>query len=179
MGNAETLSDSLSMTDSLLFDFDKFPIQKGSLGPLHIGMTIEEAEKLFTGLIKGEDEAGNFGFDGGEKSYLYYLNKELVFVLIPKLETDTILSIVAIHNNLTTTNGLHPNASVQQIQALYPDMIVEHDLLNGWEIFHDATNQWQFVFITDENERIGDYPDLDAPSKPKRLQIQADWITIF
>lgn len=163
---------------TLYFDFDKFKILKGQLGEIKIGMTIQEAERQFTGLTKKVDKATNLGFGGGSPAYLYYLGDELIFGLIPKLETDTLLFIIAAHKKLQTTNGLNPNSTVGELIQKYPDLKVQQDLMNSWEFFQDETNGWDFIFITDEKTEIGEYPELEVPSKPKRLMTKTDWITI-
>jgi hypothetical protein len=160
------------------FDFDKFKIQKGQLGEIKIGMTIAEAEMQFTGLTKKTDVATNFGFGGGSPAYLYYSGDELIFGLIPKLDTDTLLFIIAANKKLQTTNGLNPKATVSELIQKYPDLTVEQDLMNSWEFYQDETNDWDFIFMTDEKTQIGEYPELEVPSKPKRLTKKTDWITI-
>jgi hypothetical protein len=159
-------------------DFGKFKISKGQLGNIKIGMTIKEAEQQFTGLTKKVDEATNFGFGGGSPAYLYYSGDELIFGLIPKLETDTLLFIIAANKKLQTTNGLNPKATVSELIQKYPDLTVEQDLMNSWEFYQDETIGWDFIFMTDEKTQIGEYPELEVPSKPKRLTTKTDWITI-
>jgi len=177
--NNETKTDLTSETEKTVdFDFDKFKIQKGQLGEIKIGMTISEAEMQFSGLTKKTDEATNFGFGGGSPAYLYYSGNELLFGLIPKLETDTLLFIIAAHKNLQTTNGLNPNSTVEELLRKYPDLTVQQDLMNSWEFFQDLKNGWDFIFMTDEQTEIGEYPELEVPSKPKRLTTKTDWITI-
>lgn len=163
---------------SVDFDFEKFIIRKGQLGEIKIGMTISEAEMQFSGLTKKMDEAISFGFGGGSPAYLYYSGNDLLFGLIPKLETDTLLFIVAAHKNLKTINGLNPNSTVEELLKTYPKMTVQKDLMNGWEFFKDDKNALDFVFMTDEQTEIGEYPELDVPSKPKRIKTKTDWITI-
>lgn len=160
------------------FDFEKFKIGKSRLGKIKTGMTISEAEQEFTGLSKKVDEATNFGFGGGSPAYLYYSGEEVVFGLIPKLDTDTLLFIIAAHRKLETTNGLNPNSTVGQLLQKYPDMTVYRDLMNDWEVFQDTKNGWDFVFMTDEKTQVGVYPDLESVVKPKRLTTRTDWITI-
>jgi len=159
-------------------DFDKFIISKGQLGSIKIGMKIQEAERQFSGLTKKVDEATNFGFGGGSLAYLYYSGDELIFGLLPKLETDTLLFIIAAHKKLQTTNGLNPNSTVEELLKKYTDLKVQQDLMNSWEFFQDQTNNWNFIFMTDEKTEIGEYPELEVPSKPKRLTTKTDWITI-
>lgn len=163
---------------SVDFGFEKFIIRKGQLGEIKIGMTISEAEMQFSGLTKKMDEAISFGFGGGSPAYLYYSGNDLLFGLVPKLETDTLLFIVAAHKNLKTINGLNPNSTVEELLKTYPKMTVQKDLMNGWEFFKDDKNALDFVFMTDEQTEIGEYPELDVPSKPKRIKTKTDWITI-
>ena len=128
---------------------------------------------------KKVDEATNFGFDGGSPAFLYYSGDELVFGLIPKLDNDTLHCIIAVSRKLQTTNGLNPNSSVRDLIQKYPDLTVQQDLMNGWEAFEDKINRWYFVFMTDEKTQIGEYPELEVPSKPKRINTKTDWITIL
>lgn len=160
------------------FQFDKFKILNGQLGEIKIGMTIKEAELQFTGLTKKTDEAVSFGFGGGSPTYLYYSGDELIFGLIPKLGTDTLLFIIAAHKSLQTTNGLNPNSTIAELIQKYPDLTVQQDLMNSGEFYQDKNNGWDFIFMTDEKTQIGEYPELEVPSKPKRLMTKANWITI-
>lgn len=176
--NQTDLTTEKETEQTIQFDFDKFKILKGQLGEIKIGMTITEAEMQFSGLTKKTDEATNFGFGGGSPAYLYYSGNELLFGLIPKLETDTLLFIIAAHKNLQTTNGLNPNSTVEELLKKYPDLTVQQDLMNSWEFFQDLNNGWDFIFLTDEQTEIGEYPELEVPSKPKRLTTKTDWITI-
>jgi hypothetical protein len=160
------------------FKFSDFQIKKGRLGPIEIGMRIKDAENQFNGLTKKKDEAINFGFSGGSPAYLYYLNNEIVFGLILKLETDEILSIIAVHADLKTLNGLNPKSTVNQLIEKYPDMMVNNSLMNDWEYFNDEEMNWTFVFMTNDKNQIGVYPDIDNPSKPKKLTAKSDWLTI-
>jgi len=175
----ETEKPSEKLTsESTEFPFSDFKIMKGQLGAIKLGMTIQEAENQFNGLTKKEDEAVNFGFGGGSPAYLYYLKNEIVFGLIPSLGTDSLLFIIAAHKNLQTTNRLNPNSTVKELLNKYPDLMINQDLMNSWEYFQDIENGWDFVFMTDTQTEIGEYPELEKPSRPKRLTTKTDWITI-
>lgn len=163
---------------SVRFDSHNLNILKGSLGDIKIGMTITEAEKQFNGLIKKSEDAACFGFDGGGSAYLYHSGEKLLFALIPKLATDTVLFIVAADSTLKTSKGINPNSTVADLVKVYPGLMVQQDLMNGWEFFQDEVNGWDFVFVTDKETEIGEYPVLELPSKPKRLLAKANWIVI-
>jgi hypothetical protein len=151
---------------------------KGRLGKIKIGMTIREAQSKFKGLTKKVTRVYEYGYDGEEPCYSYYLHDTLVFALIPKYNTDTVMVIVAAHQNLRTTNGLNPNTSVKDLLAKYPNLEVEQNMENGWEYIVDKEIEWGFEFITDEKTQIGEYPLPGKPSKPKRLTTKANWIII-
>ena len=161
-----------------VFDYDKFVIGKGQLGEIRIGMTIYEAEQTFTGLSKKVGLATGFGFGGGSPAYIYYKDDQIVFALIPTLNTDTLVFIVAADPSLTTSNGLNPESSVEDLVRLYPGIKVNQDIMNGWEIISDTTNNWDFVFMTETDKTVGDYPELEVPSDPVNVKIKSDWITI-
>ena len=172
---------SESTTDELLeastFDYHEFEIKKGQLGEIKIGMTISEAEQKSKGLKKEIGQATSFGYGGGSPAYLYYDKDKVAFGLIPTLDTDTVLLIIAGYAEFTTTNGLTPNSTVKEISEKYPEVKVNQDLMNGWEYISDTTNNWDFVFMTDE-KTVGEYPELEVPSNLKNMEIKSDWITI-
>jgi hypothetical protein len=170
-------STPIEQSENLTFNYDEFGIKKGQLGEIKIGMTISEAEQKFKGLRKEVGQATSFGYGGGSPAYLYYDNEHVAFGLIPALNTDTVLLIIAASPQLTTINGLNPNSSVKQISEKYPKVKVSQDLMNGWEYISDTTNNWDFVFMTNE-KTVGDYPELEVPSELKNMAIKADWITI-
>lgn len=159
-------------------NFKTFKIKKECLGKIKIGMSLAEAEQHLSGFRKEVSEAALFGFGGGSPAYLYYWEDEIVLGLIPKLDTDTLLYLVAAHPQLRTTNGLNPTSSVKELLQQYPDLMVTQDLMNEWEFFQDGKNGWDFIFMTDKETEIGEYKVFDEPAKPKRLNTQSDWITI-
>lgn len=169
----------LQKVNSVSFDFKNFEIQKNQLGQIKIGTTIKEAEEQFNGLDKKEVDAFCFGFDGGGSAYLYYANNEPVFGLIPKRGIDTVLCIIALHKNLETTNGLHPNALVSELLQKYPKMMIELDVMNMWNFFEDEKNEWRFVFEQLQEPDEGNQADLETPMKPKDLSMQSNWIAIY
>ena len=159
------------------FDFEAFKISKGQIGEI-VGINIYYAEKKLNGLTKKEAEAYDFGFDGGGKAYIYLLENEPVLALVPKMDSEEILVIIALSKNLKTNNGLNPKSKVKEVQQKYPNIEINQDLMMNWEDIYDENNDWIFVFMTDENNRIGDYKEIEMPTKPKRTETKMDWITI-
>ncbi|MHC0440974.1 hypothetical protein [Flavobacterium sp. 3-210] len=163
---------------SNVFDFQKFIISKGKIGEIKIGMRISDAEKFINQLTKTKAEAYDFGFDGGGFAYIYSLKNEPVIALIPKRDSDEILAITALSKNLKMNNGLHPESTVAEIQQKYPDIKINQDIMMDWEFMQDPKNNLQFIFMTNENNQIGEYSELEIPSEPKRIDIKTDWIEI-
>jgi hypothetical protein len=160
------------------FDYSNFKIGNGELGPIKIGMTIKEAEMHLKGLSREDAQASDFGYGGGSPAYIYYFDNKQILALLPALGTDTVLVIVAIDENLKTKNGLSPVMSSKDLLLTYPDLMVMQDIMNEWEFFEDSKNKWTFVFMTDENSQVGEYPVLEEPSVPKRLMTKSNWLTI-
>lgn len=160
------------------FDFKKFEISKGKIGEIKIGMNIKDAETKLNELIKKEVEAYDFGFDGGGKAYIYSFKNEPVLGLIPKRDSEEILVIIALSKNLKTNNGLNPKSKVIEIQERYPNIEINQNLMMGWEFMSDKKNNWEFVFITEDNNSIGEYKEIEVPTIPKRTETKMDWITI-
>src|SRR5690606_36750926 len=160
------------------FRFDEFKIDKERIGSIKLGMTVSEAEEFLSGFRKEVSEASLFGFGGGSPAYLYYWKDEIVLGLIPKLDTDTLLFLIAAHPKLRTTNGLNPKSSINELLQQYPHLMTMQDLMNEWEFFQDEKNGWDFIFMTDRATEVGEYIKDDKPAKPKRLNTKTDWITI-
>ncbi len=164
-------------SENLIFNYQEFEIKNGQLGQIKVGMTISEAEQNFKGLRNEVGQATSFGYGGGSPAYLYYDQEILVFGLIPALNTDTVLLIIAASSELITTSGLNPKSTVKDISKQYLGIKVNQDLINGWEYISDTSNNWDFVFMTDD-ELVGDYPELEVPSELMNMDIKADWIII-
>lgn len=164
--------------DSAAFDFSRFKIGEGRVGNISVGQTLNQAESELVDLKREEIESYGVGFDGGGTVYLYSYNNEPVLALVPSHESDTLIAIVAIHRELKTINGLHPQMKVKELVAKYPDMLFYQDLLNGGEYSDDLENRWNFVFNTKEENEIGVYPKLEVGSKAHNLRPEMAWITI-
>lgn len=176
--NSQEKTEQSTNKAALAFNFNDFPIQKRSIGEIRIGMTIAEADKVLSKLNKKDAEAYDFGFDGGGKSYIYYLDGNPILALIPKMDSDKILAIVAISENLKLGNGLHPKSSVAAISEKYPNSKVYLNMMMSWETMHDDNNDFQFVFMTAPSEQIGAYKASEEEAVPERLKAKSDWITI-
>jgi hypothetical protein len=161
-----------------IFNFEEFEISKGKIGDIKVGMNINDAEKKLNLLTKKEAEAYDFGFDGGGKAYIYSLKNEPVLAIVPKRDSEEILVIIALNKNLKTSNGLNPKSKVEEIQQKYPNIEINQDLMMDWEEMYDEKNDWIFIFKTDENNRIGEYKEIEMPTEPKRKETKMDWITI-
>ncbi|MFT3796618.1 hypothetical protein [Flavobacterium sp.] len=141
-------------------------------------MSITEADKLLTALGKKETLAYDYGFDGGGKAYVYSVANQPIMALIPKADSDNILSIIALSKRLKTSNGLRPESQVSALLQKYPQMRINRDDMMDWEYMHDSTNGWTFVFLTDEENRVGPYDDSEQPAQPIRKEAKIDWIEI-
>jgi len=141
-------------------------------------MEISEAETKLSNLTKEEAEAYDFGYDGGGKAYIYSFKNKPVIAIIPKRESTEILAIIALNNKLKTDNGLNPNSSVKEIQKKYPEIEVYQNIMMNWEFIHEQKDNLDFIFTTKENNKIGKYTELEAPTKPIRSEIKMNWITI-
>jgi hypothetical protein len=160
------------------FEFEKFKISKGKIGNIKIGMNIIEAEKELNELTKKEAEAYDFGYGGGGKAFIYSIQNEPILALIPHRDTAEILALIAISHKLKTDNGLNPNSNIIDILKRYPKMEVSQDLMTEHEYMYDENKKWSFIFLTDESNRIGEYKDIEEPTKPNRIETKMDYIEI-
>ncbi len=185
--NNFTNSNSLAILLSFLIllslgcnsSIEPFQIKKSQLGAIKTGMTIAYIEKnLIHNLKKEVSEAGLFNISGGGVAYLYSDDSGYQFGLVPKYETDTVCCIIALSSKYKTSNGLHVNSTIREIQKVYPKMKVNLNLMSDIEEFYDKENDIVFCFMTNESKRIGSYPKFDKPSTPLNLDIKTDWILI-
>ena len=163
------------------FNYDDYKISKGQLGNIRIGMTIEEAYEHTSQFQEITSEAFFYGYGGGSPAYEYYKDNELLFALIPKLNTDSILFIIGISPNLKTHNDLTPTTSTRILLNKYDKITLNQDLMSGGENFHDSINNWTYHFATEPDSPIGDYQQIDQPyslSEISESDAKSVWIVI-
>ena len=157
---------------------DVWTIQKGQVGHIKVGMSMIEANKALTHFLSTKVPAHNFGYDGGGNTYLYSKVNQPFLALIPHRDSSIVLAIVAISPEIKTFHGLSPQTSVVSLNTVYTNMMMHLDEMNGWEFFEDKKNNWQFVFKTQENQRIAKYPVFGEPAPPLNLLEKSNWVVI-
>lgn len=161
-----------------LFSISDFKIGERKIGPIQIGMTVEETEQELSDFTKEETTSYEFKYGGGGPVYIYKYNEEPVLATMTGYNSDTVRILVALHEDLKTLNGLSPKSSVAEIVETYPSIMVNQDLMSGGEFIKDTLHNWSFVFDTNDDNEIGEYPVVEVPSEPKRLNATADWIIV-
>lgn len=158
--------------------FQDWYIQKKSIGPVQIGMTIRQVDSLLYNFQKQTAVALDFGFGGGSPAYVYSMDSVPVIAIVQALNSKRVFALIAISDLLKTKNGLYPQMTVEQLLDVYPQMKFYQDYMNGWEYADDEFNQWSFIFITDDANQIGIYKQPDQPSSAKRTTAKNAWITV-
>lgn len=164
------------------FNFVAFPIEKGGVGPIRINMLMSEAENFLKHLDRKEVYQSAFGADNEEKAYQYSLGEEPLIVLVPAVETGTLVAIHLLHPSFKMANGLSARATVNDIVKQYPSIKVNADMMNGWEYIYDKTHSCLFYFMTDpfdKDVQIGNYTKEYTETTPIRLEEKCDWLTIY
>ena len=159
-------------------DYSKFTIGKKHIGNIKIGMTLKETSEFTDKLKEVQTEAYKYGFGGGSSAYEYYYNDELLFAILPKLYSDTILFLIGISSNLKTENGLNPKSSIVEMSEVYNNVWVHQDLMSGGENFYDTINNWTFHFETDKKNQLGTYPEYDKPSLVSNQNGNSTWVVV-
>ncbi|WP_139999310.1 hypothetical protein [Flavobacterium microcysteis] len=160
------------------FHFENFPIEKGQLGPIKVGTSLEDAEKHLKELTRKRCDPFDFGYDGGGDAYIYYWKDQPIVALVPERDSNTLLAIAALHKKLKTDKGLHPEATIKDILQLYGDLPIHQNLMMSWEFMHDEKTDWEFVFMKDPEHQVGTYENTDSPGKVTDTNAKIDWITI-
>ena len=68
---------------------------------------------------------------------------------------------------------------MSEIQSKYPNIEIHLDEMMDWEGMSDEKNNWGFIFMTEENNRIGKYKDIYMPTVPIRTETKMNWILIY
>lgn len=170
--------DSVNSESSQISILNDWYIQKKSIGPVQIGMTIKQVDSLLYNFQKQTAIALDFGFGGGSPAYVYSLDSMPVLAVVQALNSKRVFAIIAISELLKTKHGLHPKMTVDKLLGIYPQIKFYQDYMNGWEYADDEINQWSFIFITNDSDQIGFYKLPDQPSYAKRTTAQNAWITI-
>ena len=160
------------------FSFLDYPISKGRAGNIKVGTSIRDYEKQLKSLKKRETDAYQFGYDGGGVAQVYFYKDEPVFALIPALETDSILAIIVMNENFQTVSSVRVGMKVQEVSSLYPNVKVQINELMEWEEIYDQKNDFQLVFKTTDEDRIGVYAEYKEGSAPINLTPKLEWIMI-
>ena len=175
-------TNSLAKTNQAksFFNFSSFNINKHGIGSIRIGMSVKVAESKIKGLKKRLLTAYKFGVDSESLVPCYYLGNSLVFALITQDKSDKISLIVAVDERLKTITGLTPKSSLFELNKKYTNLVVWYNQLTHQEEFSDKINKWNFVFDTNDNNRIGKYLDNQRTdfAKPQRLNESSIYLII-
>lgn len=159
-------------------DLNHWIINKKSLGPIQVGMSIRSVDSILANLEKQVGQALDFGFGGGSPAYVYLKDSTPILAIVQSLNSKKVFAIVAISDIFHTSNGLHPQMKVSKLLEVYPQMKFYLDNMNGWEYASDDLHQWYFIFNTDPANRIGTYTSEEKPSVAKKTTAINSWITI-
>jgi len=157
------------------FTPENFSIKKHSIGNIKIGMLISQLENELSYFKKKEIDVWQYGYDGGGIAYEYSIENQPIFGIIPYINSDSIIALIALDSTIKTNNGVSPKMSVADLIKIYPKNLFYKDLLSGEEYLYDSINQWTFVF---NDDIIIDIADVDNGSKAKNLKPKMDWIEI-
>lgn len=160
------------------FSFLDYPISKGRVGNIKLGTAISSYDQQLNSLKKRETEAYQFGYDGGGVAQVYFYKDEAVFVLIPALETDSIIAIIVMNENFQTISRVRAGMKAQEVSSLYPRAKIQLNELMDWEEMYDLENDFTLVFKTTNNDRIGVYAEDEQETSPVNLAPKLEWITI-
>tara|TARA_B100000508_G_scaffold138562_1_gene134931 strand:- start:1578 stop:2153 length:576 start_codon:yes stop_codon:yes gene_type:complete len=163
--------------------YQDFKISKGRLGEIRIGQPIDNAENYLQEFRRELDEAWLFGYGGGGSIYLYYDNEKPILGLIPKRGTDTVKAIIVISEKFKNDKGLSTSLTFEDLKQLYPETEINLNEKYGWEWSVYKDEYFHVVFMTNEDNRIGQYTfdKYGIPTKKEELnniKKPIDWIAI-
>nr|WP_322624098.1 hypothetical protein [uncultured Flavobacterium sp.] len=177
--NPKATSPLKVSTGKSKLSWQNWQIEKGALGPLKIGSNISEYRNDLKGFDSVAVDAFLYKYDGGGVAYEYSYNKKPLFVLMPAIDTDSIIAVMTLHSDFKTIYGTSSGNSVARIVKQYKKLPVILDLLSGGEVMTDTVNRIKYVFDTPDDAHIAEYPDIDNPGLLKRSNTTCDWITIY
>lgn len=180
--NKEKLKTPLQVkhpAKSFSMPWQNWQIQKGALGPLKLGSRISDYKKFLNGLDSLPVDAYLYKYGGGGVAYEYSYNKNQLFVLMPAIDTDSIIAIMALHPDFKTRYGTYPGNTAAQIFNRHKKLPVILDLLSGGEAMIDKVNRMNYIFDTPDDTPIAEYPNIDNPGVLKRSNVRCNWIVIY
>lgn len=154
------LSDTVEFVEKTSTYFDANQVYG-----ITIDMKIDKAlkkmkEKEFT---FEEVNSNDWGFGGGSKSWLIKKNGEEMLVLIPDFISHRLKYIIILNPIFSLNNGLKINMSVKDYLTVYPNSIFSVNLMNDYE--ESYNDKLMFIFLTNDNNRIGIYEEIESSSK--------------
>lgn len=97
-------------------DVFQWQIDKGNLGPIRVGSHIKDLGGVLSGLDRTAVDVDVYKYGGGGKAYEYRKNGILLFALMPAMETDSIIAVMAVHPAFVTKKACMPVAQPKKYQ---------------------------------------------------------------
>lgn len=158
--------------------WQNWQIQKGALGPLKIGTRIRDYKEVLKGFDSISVDAFLYKYDGGGVAYKYSYKQTPLFVLMPAIDTDSIIAIMALHSDFKTVYGTYPGSSALEIINRQKKLPINLDLLSGGETMRDTVNGINYIFNTPDEAHMAEYSDIDEPGLLKEGKTKCNWIEI-
>lgn len=159
-------------------NFEHWDIGEGALGPIKLGTHISDYKTDFTGLDSTGVDCYEYKYDGGGPAYEYRYRGRLLFTLMPAMDSDSIIAIMAIDKGFKMKNGIHPGSTIAQLKEKNGKINIRMDYLTGGEYIPDSINGTNYIFDTADDSLVAAYPDIDKPGIIKRTDVKCNWIEI-
>ena len=172
--NKDTLTYNATVNSCL--SFTKNGICGIDLGD-DLNSSINNLKKRFKDFELISVSSNDWGYGGGTESFLVRKNGVNQFVLIPSSENNRILFIVILNSNYVNSEGLKTGISVKEILGIKSNLKFTINLMNGYEesSFNKNTT---LIFLTEDENRIGEYKEIESYSSAIETNIKVDRIIL-
>ncbi len=161
-----------------------FLITKNSVGSVELGLTRIEAinRVLQLGYDTTTVDAWNYLLDGGGTGIEVSKDNEVLMFFWTFWTDDLIHGINIVSSKYKYSNGIGTSSTISDLLKANSSYLVVIDVeLTSTEYIKDDDLNAQFIFLTNDDNRIGMY-DLEewrVISKPFRFNAKIDWIMLY
>ena len=150
------------------FSLGEWIVKSNAIGPITIGSSLSSISGYLKTFQLRQMPSYELGFDGEEMMDVYFFKGEMAFALMFNEENRLLSSIIVLHKDLKTSNGIGVGSTASEIIKACPDTEFLMNLMMGTEYCESKNCGFTFEF----SESVCDYDNgEDMPGKPVRTSV--------